>query len=726
MPTEDEKRRKQEEIRNMLRDIERNIALEREKLEGTTSAQFKRYVKEELEARGKLSWYEKLCKKSGFIKIDLGKKMRGQMEEDILISGLRIAPDAVSSLVITTMLLFLIIFLPLMIIVQSSEKFFIPIIGLALSFYFLTYPRYVATVTKIRGSDEAIKALLYILIYLRLNPDFLGSIRFASAKCYGPIGFDLKKVMWDLETGKFTNVDDALRTYGHKWRLFDESFVKALEMLKGIRFIKSEQKRDALLRKALSFVLDSTYQNMKDYSFNLKNPLMMIHAMGITLPIFGLVMFPLVSVFMSGEVNVAYVMIGYVIILPLLLAWYIHRTISKRPSAFTHPDIEDNEPTGKYILRLGGKKYYIPLVPFCIALFTIISFPGIVHMVTIVGNYFTIFGNQEPEFARSLWKDFMQQQYALENLIPNMIMTFTIIFGITTPIVMYFRSKSLRKEKIRKDVEKIEGQFHLALYELGNIMESNIPLEKSIMYLIQEYEKSDKKPTEMLTFFKKIRNSIFIENMLLEGAFFDKKKGVVWQYPSLLIRDVCRIVVDSVRKGPLILSIICKSVSSFLTRLGKVEHLIRELLSDTLSGIRLQVAFIAPFITAIVASVSSLLVQMLQQLSLILERIEAMFQLDTTAVGAGTKSLSDSLGLIKLEETVPPTILQLFVGIYLIEITILLCLLLNGIEHGFDRINRDMIIARSLPKAIILFTIVVFVITIMFYPIISKVGGIGT
>lgn len=225
----------------------------------------------------------------------------------------------------------------------------------------------------------------------------------------------------------------------------------------------------------------------------------------------------------------------------------------------------------------------------------------------------------------------------------------------------------------------------------------------------------------MLTFFKKVRNNMIMENMLLEGAFFDKKRGVVWQYPSLLIRDISRTIVDAVRKGPIILSVICKSVSTFLTRLAKVEHLIRELLSDTLSGIRLQIAFIAPFITAIVAAASSLLVQMIQQLSLILERIETLFKIDSTVIGDGTKSLSDSLGLIKLEETVPPTLLQLFVGIYLIEITILLCLLENGIEHGFDRISRDMLIARSLMRAVILFTVVVFVITIMFAPIIQKI-----
>ncbi len=730
MPPDDAaKKRKEEEIKRMLRDIERDIAMERDRMAGTTSTQFKKYVKEEVESRGNFNWYEKLCKRFGnIIRINLGQKMKQQMEEDILISGLRITPDEVSSLVLTIMLTFLVIFLPFMILIQSAEKFFIPIIGLTISFYVLTYPRYVATVTKIRGSDEAIKALLYILIYLRLNPDFLGSIRFASAKCYGPIGYDLKKVMWDLETGKFTNVDDALRTYGHKWRLFDESFVKALEMLKGIKFIKSEQKRDALLRKALNFVLDSTYQNMKDYSFNLKNPLLMIHTMGITLPIFGLVMFPLISVFMSGEINITYVMAGYVIVLPLFLAWYIHRTISKRPSAFSHPDIEDDEPSDKFILRLGKNKHYIPLVPFCIFVFVLISLPGIIHLSSLTSNYLKIWGNADInglDFTKSQWKEYLQQQYALENLIPNMLMTFTIIFGISVPIVIYFRAKSLRKEKIRKDVEKIESQFHLALYELGDIMESNIPLEKAIIYLIQEYEKSDKKPTEMLTFFKKVRNNLIIDNMMIEGSFFDKKKGVVWQYPSLLIRDISRIVVDSVRKGPLILSVICKSVSTFLTRLAKVEHLIRELLSETLSGIRLQIAFIAPFITAIVAAASSLLVQMIQQLSLILERIETLFRIDSTVIGDGTRSLSDSLGLIKLEETIPPTLLQLFIGIYLIEITLLLCLLQNGIEHGFDRISRDMLIARSLLRAVILFTIIVFVITVMFAPIIQKIQIAG-
>jgi hypothetical protein len=157
----------EEKIRRALRDIERDIALERERVSGSTSAQFKKYLQEEVEARGKLNWYERLCRAMGnIVRIDPGKKSREKMDEDILISGLRVTPDEVSSLVLTTMLLFFIMFLPLMIFVQSGDKYFIPIIGVAISYYFLTYPRYIATLP---GLDTL--RILQVLRAHRVRPE---------------------------------------------------------------------------------------------------------------------------------------------------------------------------------------------------------------------------------------------------------------------------------------------------------------------------------------------------------------------------------------------------------------------------------------------------------------------------------------------------------------------------------------------------------------------------
>lgn len=707
-------------------DIKREIRRIMDEAKAFKSRDYKRFMEEERKTKTELNWFERLCKYCyRYIRIDPGKKLFKSLEKDILISGLRVTPTEISSAIFVTTLSFFILTLPFIILIPSAEKFVLPLLVLAWAYYLLTYPNFKALTTKIRASDESMKILLYVLIFLRLTPDLLGAVRFTATKCHGPIGMDLKKVLWDIEMGRYTTLEDALHTYSRRWILFDESFVKALEMLRGMRFVAGDKQREALLEKTLNFVLDATYKNMKSYTSELRNPILIIHTMGITLPIFGLILFPLVSIFMAGQVNIPYVMAGYVIIMPLALAWYIRRVIAKRPGAFSHPDVKDKIPNNMFPLRLGKKTHLIPLVPLCFFIFLIIAMPGLLlHFIPLTQRYLYLKGHYPTDFGYH-WKKVLQEQYALENLIPNALLSLTVIFGIAIAVIIYFRTQSVRKEKIRKDVEKIEGQFQLSLYQLGDILEANTPIEKSIIYLIQEYERSETKQSEILTFFRKIRDNMLLLHLTFDKAFFDKTYGVAWLYPSTLIRDIGHILVDSARKGPIILSKTSKSISRFLTRLSEVEQSIKEMMDETTSSIKMQVAFIAPFITGIVASASSLLVQMLQQLSLMLERVEQMFNVNTTMIGSATTSLSDSLGMIKLEEAIPPTLIQLFVGVYLIEITILLCILLNGINYGFDKINRDMLISRSLPKAVIMFALVSMIITILFAPVIQQVGAIG-
>ena len=707
-------------------DIKREIRRIMDEAKQFKSRDYKRFMKEERETKTQLNWFERLCKFCyRYIRIDPGKNLFKSLEKDILISGLRVTPIEVSSAVFVTTLSFFILTLPFIIIISSAEKFVFPLLVLFWAYYLLTYPNFKALTTKIRASDESMKVLLYILIFLRLTPDMLGAIKFTATKCHGPIGMDLKKVLWDIEMGRYTTLEDALHSYSRRWILFDESFVKALEMLRGMRFVAGDKQREALLEKTLNFVLDATYKNMRNYTSDLRNPILMIHTMGITLPIFGLILFPLISIFMSGQINVTYIMLGYVVVMPLFLGWYIRRVIAKRPGAFTHPDVHDKIPNNMFPLKIGGKTHLIPLVPLCFFIFLIVAMPGLIFHFIPLMQYYLYLKSHYPTDFKFQWKKVLQEQYAIENLIPNSLLTLSVIFGIALAIIIYFRTQSVRKEKIRKDVEKIEGQFQLMLYQLGDILEANTPIEKSIIYLIQEYERSETKQSEILAFLRKIRDNMLLLHLTFDKSFFDKTYGVVWMYPSTLIKDVGHILVDSARKGPIILSKTSKSISRFLSRLGEVEQAIKEMMDETTSSIKMQIAFIAPFITGIVASASSLLVQMLQQLSLLLERIEQMFNINTTMIGSATSSLSDSLSMIKLEEAMPPTLIQLFVGVYLIEITILLCMLLNGINHGFDKINRDMLISRSLLKSVVMFALVNMIITILFAPVIRQVGAIG-
>jgi hypothetical protein len=57
---------------------------------------------------------------------------------------------------------------------------------------------------------------------------------------------------------------------------------------------------------------------------------------------------------------------------------------------------------------------------------------------------------------------------------------------------------------------------------------------------------------------------------------------------------------------------------------------------------------------------------------------------------------------------IPATVFQLVVGIYMIELVIILAYFLNGIRFGFDKVSRNVLIGKSLITALILYSIVTF------------------
>jgi len=64
-------------------------------------------------------------------------------------------------------------------------------------------------------------------------------------------------------------------------------------------------------------------------------------------------------------------------------------------------------------------------------------------------------------------------------------------------------------------------------------------------------------------------------------------------------------------------------------------------------------------------------------------------------------------------------------GIYLIECAIIMCIFLVGIQRGFDEVSRDYTIAKNLTIAVIFFTIIFFIMVIVFQPIIARVSAIS-
>jgi hypothetical protein len=57
---------------------------------------------------------------------------------------------------------------------------------------------------------------------------------------------------------------------------------------------------------------------MKAYVEEISSPIQVLHVLGLLLPALGIVMFPMIAIFLQNSVSVPQLIIGYVIFLPIL------------------------------------------------------------------------------------------------------------------------------------------------------------------------------------------------------------------------------------------------------------------------------------------------------------------------------------------------------------------------------------------------------------------------
>ncbi|PIV68380.1 MAG: hypothetical protein COS07_04185, partial [Candidatus Aenigmarchaeota archaeon CG01_land_8_20_14_3_00_37_9] len=320
-------------------------------------------------------------------------------------------------------------------------------------------------------------------------------------------------------------------------------------------------------------------------------------------------------------------------------------------------------------------------------------------------------------------KNYLKKQYQPDVLLKLSFYSLSIIWGIGVAIVIYTFGMSWQRLKIRNEIKLIEDEFQIALFTLADVLSSGIPIETALEEVALKYRQSKMEKSPMYNFFVDLLRNMKNMGMTLERAVFDKDYGAILRFPSKLVHDIMKIIVSGSKKSSEILSVAARSISDFLSKTKNIESLLKELLDGVASAIQLQAVFIAPFICAIVATMATFIVELLQKVSEFIASIEESFNMGGTFVHGGTVKIGDTLGLINIEQVMPPTLFQLIVGIYMVEVVVILAYFLNGIKNGFDITTRNVTIGKSLISALILYSILLIVSLFLAKSMFPAIGG---
>lgn len=710
----------QELLEKYKRRIKEELGQEVKVVPKTISIEYQQFKKEIYPKA--YTWYEKACVFSEkILKLKVDPIKAAELQKNIDLCHLQITPSGVISFSILIPLL-LIIFGSLISFAVFKMMFFVVFFlfaGLLLIPVSQKLPIFMSNSWRMKASNQMVQCIFYLVTYMKHTSNLERAIEFASDHLTPPLSLDLKKVLWNVETQKYPTVKESLETYLGQWTEWDREFVEAAHLVESSLYESSEERRLALLDRALDVILTGTYEKMLHYAHNLKSPMTMLHMLGIVLPILGLVILPLVVSFMAGGEGgesssplrmAIYIAMLYNVTLPLAVFYLGKAILSKRPTGYGDTDISEQNPElkkYKNVLIPLGKKLEIKINPlfFSIVVFGVLLLIGLSPLILHALN---------PELEMPLGENFKLLGYVCppENIncesaekfgpygLGASLLSLIAVAGLGLSLGIYFKLRSKNVYKIREETKKLEDEFASALFQLGNRLGDGLPAEIAFAKVAQNME-----GTTSGNFFSLIEKNITRLGMGIKEAIFDPAVGALAYFPSKIIESSMKVLIESIKKGPKIAAQALLSMSRYIKEIHQVNERLKDLMADTISSMQSQIKFLTPAIAGIVIGITSMITAILTKLAA---------QLETLAAGEQAGMVGGEGMLAIFGIGLPTFYFQLIVGLYVVQIVYILTLLANGIENGADKLGERFSLGNNLVRSTALYCFLAGIITLLF------------
>jgi len=671
-----------------------------------------------------MTLYEKLCNFSEkLFRINPDPKTAAAMQEAIDITHLEITPSGVVSFSflipivgalfgsLLAYLIFQSMFFSLLFVVASLVM--IRPLG--------KVPEFLANNWRLKASNQMVLSIFYTVTYMRHTSNLEKAIEFASHHLAPPLSLDLKKVLWDVETEKYSSIKESLDIYLDTWKKWNIEFIEAFHLIESSLYEGEETRRLNALDKSLDVILDETYEKMLHYAHNLQNPITMLHMLGIILPILGLVILPLVVSFMEG-VRWYHLAFIYNVILTVVVYYLGKNILSKRPTGYGDTDIsEENPELKKYrniLIKIGNKE--LQVTPMIISVFIGVVLlliglsPLMFHALGIPdfglgGEDLTTSCKQKYcflEYRISATSNKEIGPYGLGAALASLFIPLS--FGLA--IGLYYRLRSKNVIKIRERAKQLELEFASALFQLGNRLGDNLPVEVAVEKVSNVME-----GTISGNFFQLVSLNIRRLGMSVEKAIFDPMHGALVTFPSNLIESSMKVLTQAIKKGPLIAAQALTNVARYIKEIHKVNERLNDLMADIISSMHSQIKFLTPAIAGVVIGITSMITAILGKLSTQLQQV-------TSSASIGAETATSSTGILGLfGEGIPTYYFQLIVGIYVVQITFILTVIANGVENGADKLSERYQLGNNLIRSTILYIFISGAVMLLFNIIAGRI-----
>ncbi|MFH0834948.1 MAG: hypothetical protein V1881_01250 [Candidatus Micrarchaeota archaeon] len=600
------------------------------------------------------------------------------------------------------------------------------------SYFYLKYPHGAVEREKMLALAYIPEIVNYLTMSMRLTPNLEKAVQFAANHGRGKIAEDMKKIVWDVQIGRYASIEEGLDELAYTWGGYNEDFKHALMLIRASLLEGNKERREELLEKAGDDVLEGTKEKMDMYARKLHQPTVYLYYFGILLPLLLAIILP-IGGSMSGMplAKAEYMFVAYNLVIPLIVYLFGSNIVAGKPPTYVPPDIPPDFPG---LPPRGIAKVFGISMPFRIfALMIITGFIGIgyltdqgvtqdaINSVVIPANNFmtdsfgmpitapegvmipgtlgvipdyAVFEEEKAKLPRITFFD----QYGL---FLGEFTIFGFLLGIAISVSVYLLGEYSERLRVQTEIRNMENEFKDAMYVLASRMGENKPIEEALRSAVVFLPKS----RIAKDVFRRILENITTMGMTLDAAIFDETFGALKNLPSRTIRSGMQFLVDSVELGVNVAAKSLISLSLQLRNAQKIDESLRKLLEDVTTMLSTMSTFVAPVVLAVVSAMQRL----------IMNSMMGSAQTETAEQGVSSAGVQGFGGMTNifsnkeaLKNSADPATFVLIMGVYVIEVVTLLTYFNSQIEDTGNKLHTYVSIGKSLPVAVALYCIVVY------------------
>ena len=653
------------------------------------------------EKEQKENWYEKFAKNP---EIKGGEWTSEKYKKAIKFLGWDITPNEIKSVtkkatiigLIPTLIgfgfLYYAVFMEEMFGYMPMFYIAMPLILLPIlvMYFFNNYPLKAAEQQRVEALTYIPEITNYLVMSMKLTPNLEKAVQFAAEHGRGKIAEDLEELVWKLEIGEYSTIEEALDELAYRWGEYSEEFKHGLMLIRSSTVEPNDAQRRQLLNKAMEDVLEGTKEDMTKYAKSMKQPSIYLYYVGVLLPLILVIMLPIGSIMADVALANWWILILlYNIIVPIGTFVFAKHILSKRPPVYVPPKIPRDHPglPEKGHTKIGDTTYPVWLLAVVVGLGISLSF------------YFVLSPTLNPEPA----------PYAPEAQKEAYIPFFKIsgiILGAVGAFSIYALGTSKDRRKVQKEMMQMEQDFKDSIYILSSRLGENRPMEEAL-----EYTGKFLGDSSVAKLFNETVGNLRTMGMTIEEAFFDSEYGSLKHVPSELIKGAMHVVVDSSKLGAKQASRTLVSLSMQLKDTSQVRKKIKTQLEDITAMMQSIAYFIGPLVLGITTALQRIIMDALGAMG------DPHLPEEGAVEGVGEMGIEGMLGIFGSEEVleaVPgPTFFLLIIGIYVVQVTLILIYFTSRVEEGQNNLALKASLAKSLPIALIFYFVAAFMATQM-------------